>query len=337
MPRPPSRARSRSRSPRAGSTVGTLSLFSHRAERVHRGRRRAARRAREPDHRRDPGAARDRGRRPPPHRADGRVDGRRGAAHRREERDRGDQPAPRSSCSGWETTRASGPRGTCRRPSASTRSSSCAAGSTAARRCCARSSRSSIAHVHSTVTPVADGKGALRGRRASCCATSPSRSSSRSARTSSSRIISHELRTPLTSISGALDLVLNFLAGEINEKQQRYLSMAKDSTDKLNAIVDDLLDLSKFAKGRMKMTFEVTYLDELVRSARSRSTGRPSWRSGSGSRSRRRRPGAGARGPEPAHPGAEQPAHQRGEVHARGRGDRGRAAHRAAGCRASSR
>ncbi|MGQ0507061.1 MAG: response regulator, partial [Myxococcaceae bacterium] len=78
-------------------------------------------------------------------------------------------------------------------------------------------------------------------------------------------IISHELRTPLTSISGALDLVLNFLAGDINEKQHPYLAMAKESTDKLNAIVDDLLDLSKFSKGKLKMSFELESVDELVK------------------------------------------------------------------------
>ncbi|HZN95831.1 MAG TPA: response regulator, partial [Myxococcales bacterium] len=80
-------------------------------------------------------------------------------------------------------------------------------------------------------------------------------------------IVSHELRTPLTSISGALDLVLNFLTGEVNEKQARYLAMAKESTDKLNAIVDDLLDLTKLAKGRMRMHFELISLDELLAKA----------------------------------------------------------------------
>ena len=43
--------------------------------------------------------------------------------------------------------------------------------------------------------------------------------------------------------------------------------MAKDSTEKLNTIVDDLLDLAKFAKGKLRMNFEADYLDELVRRA----------------------------------------------------------------------
>jgi signal transduction histidine kinase/DNA-binding response OmpR family regulator len=80
-------------------------------------------------------------------------------------------------------------------------------------------------------------------------------------------IVSHELRTPLTSISGALDLILNFMVGDVTEKQQRYLSLAKESADKLNSIVDDLLDLSKFAKGRLKMSFELVALDALLKAA----------------------------------------------------------------------
>jgi DNA-binding response OmpR family regulator/signal transduction histidine kinase len=80
-------------------------------------------------------------------------------------------------------------------------------------------------------------------------------------------MVSHELRTPLTSITGALDLVLNHITGDVNEKQQRFLEMARESTEKLNALVDDLLDLSKFAKGKLKMAFEFTHLDTLVKKA----------------------------------------------------------------------
>ncbi len=80
-------------------------------------------------------------------------------------------------------------------------------------------------------------------------------------------IISHELRTPLTSIAGALDLVLNRLAGDINEKQKRFLSMARESTERLNALVDDLLDLAKFEQGGMRMDFQLMRLDELVKVA----------------------------------------------------------------------
>ncbi|HEY6100113.1 MAG TPA: ATP-binding protein, partial [Anaeromyxobacter sp.] len=83
-------------------------------------------------------------------------------------------------------------------------------------------------------------------------------------------VVSHELRTPLTSITGALDLVLGGLAGEIAPKQARYLQMARDSSEKLNAMVDDLLDVARLAKGKLRMELAVVFLDELVRSTAER-------------------------------------------------------------------
>lgn len=121
-------------------------------------------------------------------------------------------------------------------------------------------------HIQCTVTPVNDARGTVRG----VCVVLRDVTEQKVLEERKDEfvsMVSHELRTPLTSISGALDLVLNFLAGPINEKQQKYLAMAKDSTEKLNTLVDDLLDLAKFAKGRLQMNFELTYLDELVRRA----------------------------------------------------------------------
>jgi DNA-binding response OmpR family regulator len=46
--------------------------------------------------------------------------------------------------------------------------------------------------------------------------------------------------------------------------------MARDSVHKLNALVDDLLDVARLAKGKLRMEPEVVFLDELVRSAAER-------------------------------------------------------------------
>ncbi|HEY4492646.1 MAG TPA: response regulator, partial [Acidobacteriota bacterium] len=51
-------------------------------------------------------------------------------------------------------------------------------------------------------------------------------------------VISHELRTPLASIGGSIDLVLEGVVGQINDKQKRYLELAKDSCQKLNVVID---------------------------------------------------------------------------------------------------
>jgi DNA-binding response OmpR family regulator/signal transduction histidine kinase len=78
------------------------------------------------------------------------------------------------------------------------------------------------------------------------------------------QVMSHELRTPLTSITGALDLVLSGHTGELTPKQDRYLRLARESSQKLNHMVDDLLDLARLSKGKERMEAEVVFLDELT-------------------------------------------------------------------------
>lgn len=80
-------------------------------------------------------------------------------------------------------------------------------------------------------------------------------------------VVSHELRTPLTSITGALDLVLGGLVGPLEPKQERYLKMARDSTERLNAVVDDILDVARLAGGKLRMELQPCSLEDLVRSA----------------------------------------------------------------------
>lgn len=77
-------------------------------------------------------------------------------------------------------------------------------------------------------------------------------------------VISHELRTPLASIGGSLDLVVKNVVGTINDKQRRYLELAKDSCEKLNVVIDDLLDLSKFERGKMEIMLEPMSLVKLI-------------------------------------------------------------------------
>jgi diguanylate cyclase (GGDEF)-like protein/PAS domain S-box-containing protein len=77
-------------------------------------------------------------------------------------------------------------------------------------------------------------------------------------------VISHELRTPLASIGGSVDLVLKNVLGQITEKQRRYLELAKDSCQKLNLVIDDLLDLSKFERGKMEIIMEPITVMKLV-------------------------------------------------------------------------
>lgn len=64
--------------------------------------------------------------------------------------------------------------------------------------------------------------------------------------------VSHELRTPLTSIRGALALVLDS-GGPADEDATELLAAAHRSTNKLLALVNDLLDLEKVGSGELSV------------------------------------------------------------------------------------
>ncbi|MGW8123364.1 ATP-binding protein [Roseivirga echinicomitans] len=63
--------------------------------------------------------------------------------------------------------------------------------------------------------------------------------------------VSHELRTPLNSISGLVSLIQ-----DDNLTLNRYLPSLKATSNHLNAIINDILDLSKIEAGKLK--FEKT-------------------------------------------------------------------------------
>jgi signal transduction histidine kinase len=65
--------------------------------------------------------------------------------------------------------------------------------------------------------------------------------------------VSHELRTPLAITREGLNLVIDQIPGPINEKQRKVLVTGKQNIDRLNKIIDDLLDISKIEAGKMEL------------------------------------------------------------------------------------
>ena len=65
--------------------------------------------------------------------------------------------------------------------------------------------------------------------------------------------VSHELRTPMTSIRGYVDILLMGAAGAVNENQKHFLQIVKNNTERLNILVNDLLDISRIEAGRVTL------------------------------------------------------------------------------------
>lgn len=78
-------------------------------------------------------------------------------------------------------------------------------------------------------------------------------------------VVSHELRTPLTSIKGALLMVLSGKVGVLPEKAQEMLTIAANNSERLELLINDLLDINKLQLSAS--TFKPIPLNELVSQA----------------------------------------------------------------------
>ncbi len=76
--------------------------------------------------------------------------------------------------------------------------------------------------------------------------------------------VSHELRTPLTSIKGALGLVTGGATGEVNPQMKQMLDIAYKNSDRLLALINDLLDIEKIQSGKMEFNFQPQRLMPLI-------------------------------------------------------------------------
>lgn len=85
--------------------------------------------------------------------------------------------------------------------------------------------------------------------------------------------VSHELRTPLTSIIGSLELVRNNALGDMPDNMKPIIGIAAKNSQRLAALIEDLLDVQKIEAGEMRFHFETLCANALVHEAVDSSAG----------------------------------------------------------------
>lgn len=77
-------------------------------------------------------------------------------------------------------------------------------------------------------------------------------------------MVSHELRSPLTVIKEGINLVLDGLTGEVSSKQKEILETAKNNTDRLGRLINNVLDFQKVQAGKMGLDILENDINETV-------------------------------------------------------------------------
>ncbi len=79
--------------------------------------------------------------------------------------------------------------------------------------------------------------------------------------------VSHELRTPLTCIHQYATILMDGLAGELNQEQRGHMSTILKSVNQLGAMVHDLLEATRAESGKIRIERRCVSIGDVVRLA----------------------------------------------------------------------
>lgn len=76
--------------------------------------------------------------------------------------------------------------------------------------------------------------------------------------------VTHELRTPLTAMQEGIGIVLDGLAGQVNNEQADFLNIVKRNVDRLSRLIDEVLDFQKIDSGKMRFDVQANDINEVA-------------------------------------------------------------------------
>lgn len=76
--------------------------------------------------------------------------------------------------------------------------------------------------------------------------------------------VTHELRTPLVAMKHSLAVMEEASAGELSETQKNFLSITQRNLDRLNTMINDLLDLAKLEAKKVELHRESTAIQSVI-------------------------------------------------------------------------
>lgn len=77
--------------------------------------------------------------------------------------------------------------------------------------------------------------------------------------------VTHELRTPLVAMKHSMDVMLDPAAGALSETQRNFLNITQRNLDRLNTMINDLLDLAKLEAKKLSIARQPSSINEVIR------------------------------------------------------------------------
>ena len=77
-------------------------------------------------------------------------------------------------------------------------------------------------------------------------------------------ITSHELRTPMSAVKGYIQMMLKGNLGITNDEQKKALEIILRNTNRLERLIQDILDISRLESGTMKFIIKETDVTKMV-------------------------------------------------------------------------